>query len=354
MRLLWYTGHIKKLAKNHIDILEEVIREAQKKGEALRAQAILLVNESATPQRIKSFTGYSRAQAFRLKRQYLAEGVIALKDKREGKPKELLTNKQRDTIIETVRTKTPKDFGYISDHWTTCILGNWIEEEYKAKYKSKTSLYLVFRQAKFTYHKPGMVYHEHNEQEVAAWRKQAKPKLKRFLKENDTIILAEDEMILTTQTTIQKVWLPQGEYPRIECSTGGRKRRSVYGFLNTKTGEEHAFKTEKQNMYITREILEKIRTIYPKQKIALLWDNAGWHKGSVVQEYIKTDGNMKIIHFPRYAPEENPQEHVWKSGRSAVTHNRFIEDIDAAADELVEYFNKNRFRYSLLGNSLIS
>lgn len=160
-------------------------------------------------------------------------------------------------------------------------------------------------------------------------------------------------MILTTQTTIQKIWLPQGEYPKIECSTGGRKRRSVYGFLNMKTGDEHAFKTEKQNMYVTREILEQVRIIYPKQKIALLWDNAGWHKGSIVQEFLKQDGNFEIIHFPRYAPEENPQEHVWKSGRSHCTHNRFIQDIDAATDELIEYFNTTKFRYSLLGLSPI-
>lgn len=331
-----------------------MIREAQKKGETLRAQAILLINEGTAPQRIKSFTGYSRAQAFRLKQRYLADGAVILTDKRIGKPKELLVKRQRDAIIAMIKTKTPRDVGYVSDHWTTGILGNWIEREYAAKYKSKTSLYLVFRQAKFTYHKPGTVYREHDEREIAAWRKGLKTKLNRLVREQDTVILAEDEMILTTRTTIQKVWLPQGEYPKIECSTGGRRRRSVYGFLNMKTGREHAFKTEKQNMYVTQETLEKVRMIYPNQKIALLWDNAGWHKGSVVREYIKADGNIEIIHFPRYAPEENPQEHVWKSGRSAVTHNRFIQDIDEATDELAEYFNTTTFPYSLLGRSLIS
>ena len=312
------------------------------------------MNEGSPKERIKSFTGYSRAHAFKLKQRYISEGIDCLTDKREGKPKELLTKKEREAIIETVKTKTPRDVGYVSEHWTTGILGNWIEQEYKAKYKSKTSLYLVFKQAKFTYHKPGTIYHEHNDQEVAQWEKETKPKLNQLFQEKDTVILVEDEMILTTQTTTQKVWLPQGEYPKIECSTGGRKRRSVYGFLNLKTGDEHAFKTEKQNMYVTREILERVRHIYPKQKIALLWDNAGWHKGSVVQEYIRADKNIRVIHFPTYAPEENPQEHVWKSGRSMCTHNKFIQDIDTATDELIGYFNKTRFRYSLLGLSPIS
>jgi transposase len=344
----------RRLTSEEIQELRNLVRTSKKSSETRRAQAVILLDRMTDMADIGILTDLSRSQIFNVRKRFLAEGIIALKDKRIGKPKELLTRKERDTVIETVKTKTPKDCGYVSEHWTTGILGNWIEQEYQAKYKSKTSLYLVFKQARFTYHKPGMVYREHNEQEVAAWKKQAKPKIKRLLKENDTIILAEDEMILTTRTTIQKVWLPQGEYPKIECSTGGRKRRSVYGFLNMKTGDEHAFKTEKQNMYVTQEILQKVRTIYPKQKIALVWDNAGWHKGSIVQEYIKNDGNITIIHFPRYAPEENPQEHVWKSGRSAVTHNRFIQDVDGATDELVEYFNKTKFRYSLLGFSPIS
>lgn len=43
------------------------------------------------------------------------------------------------------------------------------------------------------------------------------------------------------------------------------------------------------------------------------------------------------------APEENPQEHIWKPGRSVVT-----------PDELVEYLNTTKFQYALLGLSAIS
>lgn len=104
-------------------------------------------------------------------------------------------------------------------------------------------------------------------------------------------------------------------------------------------------------MHVAKEILQKIREIYPKQKLVLFWDNAGWHRGSVAQDFIKQDGNIKVIHFPPYALEENPQEHVWKSGRAKITHNRFIEDIDKATDELVKYFNETKFFYKLLGFS---
>lgn len=345
----------RKLTGDEIRTLQHLIADKTKtKAETQKAQAIFLIDREREMEEITEMTGYERSQVFELRKRFLKEGVGSLKDKRKGKPKELLTKKERESIVETVKTKTPKALGYTSDCWTTGFLGHWIETEYGVKYKSKTSLYLVFRKAVFTYHKPGRVYDRHDAAEIEAWKAATRPKLEEHWLKKDTVILAADEMILTTETTIQKIWLPQGEYPRVECKTGGRKRRSVYGFLNLKTGREHAFKTGCQNMHQTKDILERVRKLYPQQKIVLFWDNAGWHKGSVVQAYLKGDGNIEVMPFPRYAPEENPQEHVWKQGRSQVTHNRFIEDIDAATDALATYFNETRFPYSLLGLSPIS
>lgn len=319
----------------------------------MRAQAILLTDRRGGSDDLQPLTDYSRSHALSLKKRYRTEGISALTDKRKGKPKELLTKKQRDAVLLALQTKTPKDLGYAHDHWTTGVLGDWIEKKYKVKYKSKTSLYLMFKKVSFTYHRPGTVYKERNEAEVVTWRKTAQRKLTKLLQEPDTVILTGDEMILTTATTIQRVWLPAGEYPKVEVSTGGRKRRNVYGFLNIRTGDEHAFKTDLQNMYVTKEVLEKVRALYPDKHIAIFWDNAGWHKGSAAQDFIREDGNMEIVWFPRYAPDENPQEKVWKAGRSAVTHNRYIENIDTATDELVKYFNTTSFPYSFMGKCLV-
>ena len=86
----------------------------------------------------------------------------------------------------------------------------------------------------------------------------------------------------------------------------------------------------------------------------ILWDGAGWHRGSKVQKFIQKDGHIEIIYFPRYTPKLNPQEHVWKNGRNQVTHNKFIEDIDRTTDTFVNYLNSNIFSYSLLDFSDIS
>jgi len=345
-----------KLNESQISELKQFIKNKNgSKREAYRIQAIILLNDGSSSETIESLTGFKRRQPFRLRNKYLKFGLEALKDPKK-EPKRLLTKKQIKEIIKTVKEIKPSkiDLGRYRnyDFWTTGILGDFIERQYEVKFKSKTSYYLIFKKAKFTYHKPGRVYEKHDEVKIQAWKAENEEKIFKNMEDQNTIVLCEDEMILSTQTTFQKIWLPEGEFPKVEVSNT-RKNRSLYGFLNIKTGQEHAFKTEKQNMHITAEILKKMRIVYPTQKLFIIWDGAGWHRGSVTQNFIKEDKNIETLHFPGYAPELNPQEHVWKNGREHCTHNKFIQNIDTATDEFVEYLNRNRFGYSLLGFSAI-
>lgn len=328
-----------------------IYRNDHSSREVKRAQAIILLDKEINIPAITSLTGLERSQIYNLRRRYLKIGLPAIEEKKKKNPKELLTKKQRKEIIAAVSGKKPGEcdrYFERNDYWTTGMLGEYIRRKYDVAYKSKTSLYLIFRQSKFTFHKPGRVYQKQDEAEVKKWRKTAKPIVEKAFANPETIILCEDEMILSAQTTFQKVWLPQGEYPRIEASNK-KENRSIYGFLNLKSGAEHAFKTEWQNMYITAKILKNIRKIYPDQKLLLLWDGPGWHRGKEVINFLKQDQRITALHFPKYSPEENPQEHVWKKGRSAVTHNFTINDIDETTDEFVKYLNDNKFNYSLLG-----
>ena len=341
----------RKLTNQEQSELQIMVGDSKSSGrEARRAQAILLLNSDTDIKTIIAFTNYSRRQIFDVRKNYLNQGLIAIKDGRKGKPKELLTKKQLASVVGILKKKSPRDYDYQTDYWTTGIVGAIIEQAYKVTYKSNTSIYLIFKRAKFSYHKPDRVYQARNEREVETWKMEATPKVKRALSEKNTIVLVADEMSLSTQTTVQKVWLPQGEYPKIEVATK-RSSRSIYGFLNIKNGKEHAFKTDWQNMYITYDILGKLRKIYPNQKLFLVWDKAPWHKGSRAQQFIKEDGNIETLDFPRSAPDENPQEHVWKNGRSNTTHNRFIDNIDQATNEFVNYLNSTIFHYSFLGIS---
>lgn len=343
--------------------LHEFATKTKDLKEFKRAQAILLLNDNAKPKYITKFTGYSRSQIFSLRQLFLKRGIKALKTKAKGEPKRLLTKKQLKEIVLLLKTTHPGDHGYQSPFWTTGILAGVIEEKYKVHYSSKTSYYIIFRKSKFSFHKPGQVSSKRDEQQVLNWRKETKERIEKAWKDPDTIILCEDEAILSTQTTFQKVWLPINDYPRVETTTK-RVNKSIYGFLNIKTGRQHAFAYEKQNMHITVKALQAIRRIYPKKenkgnkltgkKILLLWDNPGWHRGSSVTEYIQKDGSLEVIYFPKYSPEENPQEHVWKKAKSEIIHNRFLEKIEKETKDFLNYLNTTTFFYKLLDFSPVS
>ena len=336
-----------KLTDKQRSELESFVQNSGDSKEIRRSQSVLLVDKAFDYRTIESLTGFKERSVLIFRQRYLKEGLVGLEHKRKGKPKRLLRQAQREEIIHLLTVTTPKDHGYESNFWSTSVLAHWIQKKYGVTYKSKKPFYLLFEEAKLSFHKPGQVYEKRDEGKVEVWRTEAKPKVEEAFQDPETIILCEDEMVLSSTTTFQKIWLKKGEYPKIEVSNT-KKNKSIYGFLNIKTGQEHAFIKDWQNMQVTVEVLKEIRALYPDKKIMLFWDGAGWHRGSAVQDFIQEDGKIETIYFPAYSPEENPQEHVWKSGRSNMTHNKFITDIQKTATDFVGYLNSAIFQYKLL------
>ena len=315
--------------------------------EVRRAQAIFLINENCGELTLQTVTGFSKNSAFKLRKRYQEKGLEGIQAKKR-KPRALLTKAQLVEVQKTVQEKLPNEYGINADFWSTSILAEFIEKQYNVKYKSKTSYYLIFKKAKFSYHKPGKQYHNRKEEAIEKWRQETIPLIKQEIKKPNQVVLAGDEMILTTQTTTQKIWLPRGENIYIEASNK-REKRCIYGFLNVKTGQEHAFKTDYTNSLTTCNVLSELMEIYPDQKIVIAWDNASWHKSKTVRDFLtKHPGKFQLFAFPPYYPDENPQEHVWKAGRAKITHNVFIDKIDHTTDQFVGYLNQSKFDYKFL------
>lgn len=330
--------------------LEEVRRATKKVATANRTLAILLLVKDAA----MSLSLYSVDHARRLKYAYLKDGVAALEDKRVNNRERVLTHTERNEIVAILQTKQPKDVieGCNEEYWSTYRLGEYIHDHTGKRYRSKTSEYLLFKEAKLTFHLPGKSYEKADPIRTADWKKKqmhGHSKLMRAWRDESTVIFCEDEMVLTSATTTQKIWLPRGDYPPIVETNGTKKRQSFYGFYNLKDGSQTAFVTDRQNMYVTVEVLNKLRKLYPANKLLILWDNCGWHRGSKVTDWIKQDGNTDTLHFPPYTPDLNPQEHVWKAGRKAVSHNQYISNVKETAEQFRQHIASRTFDYELCG-----
>lgn len=340
---------IQKLSLEQTKELSDFKKEKKRSAkEAMRVLAILLVDNEADSKLIKKLTEYDKKYASNLRRKYLKRGIDALRDREGKRPRALLTKGQRQEIVKIITTTTPKIFGIDEDCWTTAILGALIKEQYGVQYRSRTPLSILFKDAKFTYHKPDKQYRARNQKVIDQWIETNKPIIKDALNDTKIVILVADEMMLSTQTTTQKIWLPKGDFPKIDVSSK-RQIRCVYGALNIKNGREHAFKYKGANSEASCDFLNQLGNMYKGYKIILIWDNASWHKSAEIKHFLaKTKHDFYLINFPPYAPELNPQEHVWKHGRKNVTHNTFIDNIDKATDQFIRFLNSEYFDYKFL------
>ncbi len=162
-----------------------------------------------------------------------------------------------------------------------------------------------------------------------------------------TVILAEDEAALYLQATRQAVWALQGQTPTVRVDAG-RTKTNFYGTLNLLTGQELAMRADKMNAVTSAKHLEQILQTYPSQNILLLWDRAPWHQGVAIRRILEANPRLEVLRFPVAAPELNPQEHVWKATRRAVSHNHNEPKLPGLADRFEKHLTTTQFHSSFL------
>jgi transposase len=161
------------------------------------------------------------------------------------------------------------------------------------------------------------------------------------------VILAGDEASLYLQATLMRVWSVVGQTPLVKCDAG-RSLTHFYGALNLATGQEIVMRTQQMNGAVSALFLLKLLQAYPDQPILLLWDRAKWHQGPLVKALLNAHPRLEIFFFPPASPDLNPQEHVWKATREAVSHNHAQAKLDALADRFEQHLTATTFPCSLL------
>lgn len=161
------------------------------------------------------------------------------------------------------------------------------------------------------------------------------------------MILAADEASLYLQATLMRVWSVIGQTPVVKCDPG-RSLTHFYGALNLLTGQETVMRTQLMNGAVSVLFLQKLLATYPDQPILLLWDRAKWHQGPVLKAFLAAHPRLEILFFPPASPDLNPQEHVWKATREAISHNHTEAKLEPLADQFENHLSATRFPCSLL------
>jgi transposase len=118
--------------------------------------------------------------------------------------------------------------------------------------------------------------------------------------------------------------------------------------LNLHDGQEIVMRSPIMNAETSALFLQKILVAVPDAPILLLWDRATWHRGPQIKTVLAAHPRLEIMYLPTAAPDLNPQEHVWKATRGAVSHNHSHKKLDQLADDFENHLKDNTFPCPLL------
>ena len=146
--------------------------------------------------------------------------------------------------------------------------------------------------------------------------------IKPLLNSPDWVVLSSDETRLVWESESRRAWLKTNQRTILKVNRS-RDYQSFLGSLNLKSGKCHLHSLAWQNQEEIIKALKKLKRQYSGKRICLVWDNARWHKGKKLRQELRRKGSLKNFHlisFPPYAPDTNPQEHIWKYAKDRIAH----------------------------------
>ena len=139
----------------------------------------------------------------------------------------------------------------------------------------------------------------------------------------------QDEARFGRMVRIRRCWAQQPDRPTV-CNGYEREFLYVYGAVSPLQGELDWMITQQMNTQRMSEFLAQVSAAHPKEFIIMVVDGASSHvaKGLVVPQ------NIRLIRLPPYAPELNPQEHIWDELREKEFPNRVYADLRSVREQL--------------------
>ena len=123
--------------------------------------------------------------------------------------------------------------------------------------------------------------------------------------------------------------LPVRQRP-VVCNGYERPFVSVYGAASPIEGEMDWLICREMNTERMRRFLAQVSHAHPNEFMVMVVDGASSH----VAKALQVPENIRLLRLPPYAPELNPQEHVWDELREKEFPNRVFAALASVISQL--------------------
>jgi transposase len=142
------------------------------------------------------------------------------------------------------------------------------------------------------------------------------------------MILFSDESGFCLHPKLGRIWVKKGQQPFVKTRSQHHKRLNVFGWVDPIKGRHGMLPQPKGNTDGFLAMLKTILRYYKGVLIYLFVDQARWHKGKRVMEFTHEHKKLIIEYIPKYHPELNLQERLWKTMRYEETTNTYYESFE--------------------------
>ena len=160
-------------------------------------------------------------------------------------------------------------------------------------------------------------------------------------------MMTMDEMSLSLQATTRRVWFPVGQRPIVKVSPQ-RDCQHGYGALCLDSGQEVALSVPGLDSATTVHCLSHLLTVFPVQPILLFLNRAPWQQSLALPTFLTDNPPLQLLYFPPACPQLNPQQHVWKPTRQAVSHNHTFPTLAELPVAFASFLDHTLFHFHWL------
>jgi putative transposase len=142
-------------------------------------------------------------------------------------------------------------------------------------------------------------------------------------------LMFQDEARFGRMVRPRRCWAPAPLRPIVD---NGYEREFVYvyGAVSPLQGEMDWRLCREMNTARMSEFLDQVSRAHANEFLVLVLDGASSHKC----KDLAIPENIRLLALPPYAPELNPQEHIWDEVREKEFPNRVFNHLDGVVRQL--------------------
>ena len=266
-------------------------------------------------------------------------GYEGLRDIAHPEPEKLMTDAEMIEIDKALK-KSPRDYGIERSNWSAPILMKYISQQFNKKISQSTG-YNIFARLRYTKTRPKKQNKKADPEKAEEFREELAKVVAD--KDENTVILNEDEAIFTSEPTTTAMWTKKGEQGIVPTSGDTRKRTVIFGAVNPETGDIYEQFSDVANTETFKEFMLTVSKATLPKNVIMPTDNATYHHFKGITEWwAENIPNIKLMYLPSHCSFLNAIELLWKDIRLAVTHNTLFGNINQIISHLKEYFEELR------------